>query len=108
MLKKYDITTGFSTDFIFGQYEALPEEFTERAAYWSNAEVLQQATSQGGEIIRMSGKLNRHGNFGEIREGWVADLLLHNGEILDDLSLLGDPETNLALIMKDGEIITSR
>ena len=53
----------------------------------------------------MAGKLNRYGNFGEIREGWVADLLLHNGEILDDLSLLADPEANLALIMKGGEII---
>jgi len=105
LLKKYDITTGFSTDFIFGEYAALPEEFTERAIFWSNVEVLRQATSEGGKIIRMAGKLNRHGNFGEIREGWTADLLLHNGELLDDLSILADPEANLALIMKDGEII---
>ena len=55
----------------------LPQEFTERAEYWSNAEVLSQATSQAAEIVRMAGKLNRHGKFGEIREGWVADLLLH-------------------------------
>lgn len=105
LLKKYDITTGFSTDFIFGEYAFLPGEFTERALFWSNAEVLRQATSEGGQIIRMAGKLNRHGNFGEVREGWVADLLLHNGEILEDLSVLADPEANLALIMKDGEII---
>jgi imidazolonepropionase-like amidohydrolase len=105
LLKKYDITTGFSTDFIFGDYAFLPGEFTERALFWSNAEVLRQATSEGGQIIRMAGKLNRHGNFGEIREGWVADLLLHNGEILEDLSVLADPEANLALIMKGGEII---
>lgn len=105
LIKKYDITTGFSTDFIFGDYQPLPDEFTERAIFWSNAEVLHQATAEGGEIIRMAGKLNRHGNFGEIREGWVADLLLHNGEILEDLSVLADPEANLALIMKDGEIL---
>ena len=105
LMKKHDITTGFSTDFIFGEYAALPGEFTERALFWSNAEVLHQATAEGGEIIRMAGKLNRHGNFGEIREGWVADLLLHNGEVLEDLSVLADPEANLALIMKDGEII---
>ena len=69
---------------------------------------MHQATAEGGEIIRMAGKLNRHGNFGEIREGWVADLLLHNGEILEDLSVLADPEANLALIMKDGEIIKAK
>ncbi len=105
LIKKYDITTGFSTDFIFGQYQGLPREFTERALFWSNAEVLHQATAESAEIIRMSGKLNRHGDFGEIREGWVADLLLHNGEVLDDLSVLANPEANLALIMKGGEII---
>ena len=108
LIKKYDITTGFSTDFIFGEYSGLPREFTERAEFWSNTEVLHQATAESAEIIRMAGKLNRHGNFGEIREGWVADLLLHNGEILEDLSVLADPDANLALIMKDGEIIKTK
>jgi len=108
LIKKYDITTGFSTDFIFGQYQGLPREFTERAEFWSNAEVLHQATAESAEIIRMAGKLNRHGDFGEIREGWVADLLLHNGEVLEDLSVLADPEANLALIMKGGEIIKAK
>lgn len=108
LIRKYDITTGFSTDFIFGAYQALPREFTERALFWSNAEVLRQATSEGGEIIRLAGRLNHFGNFGEIREGWVADLLIHEGELLDDLSLLDDPETNLALIMKNGEIIKNQ
>jgi len=108
LLKKYDITTGFSTDFIYGEYSGLPSEFTERAEFWSNAEVLHQATAESAEIIRMAGKLNRHGKFGEIRVGWVADLLLHNGEVLDDLSVLADPETNLALIMKNGDIIKSQ
>ena len=108
LIKKYDITTGFSTDFIFGRYQALPREFTERAEFWSNVEVLRQATSESAEIIRMAGKLNRHGNFGEIREGWVADLLIHEGELLDDLSILADPDANLALIMKAGEIIKAK
>ena len=56
----------------------------------------------------MAGKLNRHGNFGEIREGWVADLLIHEGELLEDLSQLADPGSNLSLIMKNGEIIKNR
>ena len=53
----------------------------------------------------MAGILNTHGNFGEIREGWVADLLLINGEPLDDISILEDPDSSLALIMKAGEIV---
>lgn len=105
LIKKYDITTGFATDLIAGMYPMLTREFTERAMYWTPAEVLAQATSESAKVIRMAGKRNRYGNFGEIREGWVADILLIEGEPLDDISVLRDPENNLALIMKAGEIV---
>lgn len=108
LIKKYDITTGFGTDLISGMYPLLTREFTERAMYWTPAEVLAQATSESAKVIRMSGVLNRHGNFGEIRVGWVADLLLINGEPLEDISVLRDPEKNLALIMKGGKIVKNR
>ena len=108
LIKKYDITTGFGTDFIWGGYVLIGKEFTARGAYWSGAEVLRQATSESARIIRMAGKLNRHGNFGEIREGWVADLVLINGEPLEDISILEDPDSSLALIMKQGEIVKNR
>jgi imidazolonepropionase-like amidohydrolase len=108
LIKKYDITTGFATDLIAGMYPMLTREFTERAMYWTPAEVLAQATSESAKVIRMAGNRNRHGNFGEIREGWVADLLLINGEPLEDISVLRDPENNLALIMKGGEIVKNR
>ena len=77
----------------------------QRAEFWTPAEVLRQATSEGGEVIRMAGKLNRYGNFGEVRTGWVADLLIFEGELLEDLSLIAEPGRNLKMIMKDGEII---
>ena len=108
LIKKYDITTGFSTDLIGGMYPMLTREFTERALYWTPAEVLAQATSESAKVIRMSGRLNRHGNFGEIREGWVADILLINGNPLEDISVLRDPGNNLALIMKGGEIVKNQ
>lgn len=105
LIKKYEITTGFATDLIAGMYPMLTREFTERAMYWTPAEVLAQATSESAKVIRLAGNRNRHGNFGEIRVGWVADILLINGEPLDDISVLRDPENNLALIMKGGEIV---
>jgi len=86
-------------------YPMLTREFTERALYWTPAEVLAQATSESANVMRMAGKLNRHGNFGEIREGWVVDILLINGEPLEDISVLRNPKQNLALIMKGGEIV---
>jgi imidazolonepropionase-like amidohydrolase len=107
LIKKYKITTGFGTDFVFGDYTKIASEFTARANYWTPAEVLQQATSESAKVIRMSGKLNSHGMFGEIQEGWVADLLLINGEPLEDISILEQADEALALIMKDGRIVKS-
>lgn len=108
LIKKYKITTGFATDLISGMYPMLTREFTERALYWSPAEVLAQATSESAKVIRMSRLAKRYGNFGEIREGWVADLLLIDGEPLEDISVLREPNENLALIMKGGEIIKNK
>ena len=48
----------------------------------------------------MAGKLNRYGNFGEVREGWLADLLLIEGDPFTDISILERPEESLMVIMK--------
>ncbi len=105
LIKKYDITTGFGTDLINSAYKKLPEEFTQRANYWSPAEVLHQATAESAEVIRMSGKLNREGLFGEIREGWNADLVLFNEDPLDDISVIETPRRSISLVMLDGAIV---
>jgi imidazolonepropionase-like amidohydrolase len=39
-----------------------------------------------------------------IEEGAYADLLLINGNPLEDITVLTTPDENLALIMKDGKI----
>jgi len=39
-----------------------------------------------------------------VEEGALADILLVNGNPLEDISILTKPEENLALIMKDGKI----
>ena len=108
LIKRYDIKTGFGTDLVFGSYPRVGQEFTARRQYWSAAEILRQATSESAEIIRMAGKLNRHGNFGEIREGWLADLLLIEGDPFADISILERPETALLVIMKGGELVKNR
>ena len=105
LIKKYGIKTGFGTDFVFGSYVRLNEEFTARADYFTPAEILRQATSESAEVIRLCGKLNRYGNFGEIREGWLADLLLIEGDPFSNISILEHPDKSLAVIMKDGQIV---
>src|SRR4030095_4249181 len=58
-------------------------------------DALLSATKYGGQIMLMGGEL------GELREGYLADLLLVDGAPLADLSILLDKKRLLA-IMKDG------
>jgi len=105
LIKKYNLKTGFGTDFVFGMYPRIGEEFTARARYFTPAEILRQATSESAEIIRMAGKLIRYDNFGEIRVGWLADLVLIEGDPFEDISILENADESLAVIMKAGRIV---
>lgn len=63
---------------------------------YSPAEALECATRLGGELTGFE--------VGEIRPGFLADILLVKGDVLADVSLVQHRE-NLAMIMKDGVII---
>ena len=83
----------------------LTNEFSARQPYFSNLEILRQATSGNGELLRLTGVLNPYpdGPLGVIAAGAYADILLVDGNPIDDLLILTDPG-NIGLIMKDGEI----
>ncbi len=108
LIKKYKIKTGFGTDLGFGNYDLLGEEFVARAQYWSPFEILRQATSENAEIIRMSGPLVRVAKFGEIRAGWLADILLLDGEPHKDITELKHLDKAVKLVMKEGKVIVNK
>jgi imidazolonepropionase-like amidohydrolase len=66
---------------------------------YSPAEAMQCATRNGGALMT----LGSTEKLGEIRDGYVADLLLVDGDPVANPSLLLDPE-RLLLIMKGGEL----
>ena len=56
-------------------------------------------------VLQLSGKRNPYpGKLGIIQEGALADLLLVDGDPMANIQLLGDPEKNFVVIMKDGKI----
>lgn len=62
---------------------------------YTPAEALHAATALGGEIMGMGHEL------GLLREGYLADLLLVDGDPTEDVRVLQD-KTKLTAIMKDG------
>ena len=108
LAKKYKVKIGFGTD-LFGSskdYAKQSEEFEFRLKWFTPVEILRQATSNNAEIVGLSGKLNPYtaGALGVVKPGAYADLLIVDGDPLQDIKLLGDPANNLKLIMKDGKV----
>jgi imidazolonepropionase-like amidohydrolase len=106
--KEYGVTLVFSTD-QFGAPENFKEqsnEFLTLAEVFEPVEVLKMATSNVAALLELSGELHpyRAGPLGVIEVGAYADILLVDGNPLEDATLLADYEENIDLIMKDGKI----
>ena len=105
--KKHGVKIAFGTDLWGPAMDVgITKEFTARKAFFTNVEILKQATSINGELLRLTGKLNPYpaGPIGVIEEGAYADILLVDGNPIEKIELLVEPEKNLKIIMKDGVI----
>ncbi len=121
-LLKHGVKVVFQSDYVGTFADA---ERARRYEIWwrtqtfdSNFEVLKQMTSTAGEMLALSGLRNPYpdGPLGVVEEGAYADLLLVDGNPLEDISVIGgttewfdaDPEwkpiESLRLIMKDGVV----
>ena len=97
--KRHGIPVAYGTDLLGQLQVAQSEEFTLRARVLSPAEIIRSATTVGAKIVRMEGKI------GCLRPGAFADLLVVDGNPIENIGLIAEPEKTLALIMKDGKII---
>ena len=73
--------------------------------WYTPAEALIMATSTNAELLELSGKRNPYpGKLGVVEEGAFADLLLVDGNPLEQIDLIADPGRNFLVIMKDGRM----
>lgn len=104
-VKKYGIKTAWGSDVLFSP-ELAPRQnimLTHLGRWYTNAEILRTATSVNAELLALSNlRTPYEGKLGVIEEGALADLLVLNGNPLDDIRLIEQPETSLVVIMKDG------
>jgi len=106
--KKYGLKMAWGTD-TFGPLDIQKhqkDEWVARAKYYSPYEILIRAASLNAELLERAGKRHpyQQGPLGVIKPGAYADIIIVDGNPLEDISLLGDPEKNLKLIMKDDKI----
>ncbi|WP_129778519.1 metal-dependent hydrolase family protein [Peristeroidobacter soli] len=107
LAKKYKIKTAWGTDILFSPQLTQRQNamLTVMTRWYTPAEVLIMATSTNAQLLAMSGKRNPYpGKLGVVEEGALADLLLVDGNPLENIHLIDDPAKNLVVIIKNGAI----
>jgi imidazolonepropionase-like amidohydrolase len=107
LAKKYKIKTAWGTDVLFSQALAQKQGaiLASLVRWYSPAEALAMATATNAELLALSGKRNPYpGKLGVVEQGALADLLLVDGNPLENINLIADPAKNFKVIMKDGRV----
>jgi len=107
LAKKYRLKTAFGTDILFSQALAQRQGalLAKLIRWYTPAEALVMAIGANAQLLAMSGKRSPYsGKLGVVEEGALADLLLVDGNPIEDIKLVEDPAKNFVLIMKDGKI----
>ena len=107
LAKKYQLKTAFGTDVLFSAALAAQQGaiLASLNRWYTPAETLAMATGTNGELLQLTGKRNPYpGKLGVVQVGAMADLLLVDGNPLENLKLITDPDRNFVVIMKDGVV----
>jgi len=108
LAKKYHVKTAFGTDLLFDPKLAMKQgKFLAKLKKWYTPyEALKMATHDNAQLFKLSGPRDPYpgGKLGVVEEGAYADLLLVDGNPLEKLDLVADPDKNFVVIMKDGKI----
>lgn len=93
---------GFGTDLMGEMEYAQSMEFVIRARVQKPIDILRSATSVNARIVQMEGQL------GTIRPGALADIILVDGNPLENIAVLDGQGENIPLIMKAGRLHRNR
>lgn len=108
LINKYDIKILFGTDLMimYDGYEPRESlDFTEYKKRFGSFKGLLAATGNFNDLTKLTTYQNPYpeGRIGVLEKGSYADLLILNGNPVEDLDVLGDTD-NILLVMKDGNI----
>jgi len=88
----------YGTDLLGGMHEDQLSEFTLRRQVQPPADILRSATTVAARVLRMEGQV------GVVAPGAYADLLVVEGDPLQDIAVLTDPQRRLKLVMARGRL----
>ena len=93
-----NVNIAFGTDLLGIMHRRQLEEFTLRSPVVPNDDLLRQATCNAARLFNMEDQI------GQVKEGLLADLIVIDGDPLNDITALTTPETSLKMVMKEGQV----
>ena len=106
LAKKHGVKMGFGTDAAAGMVDTILYEFEMRSKFFTPLEMLKQATSTNAELLRHSNSRDPYkaAPLGVIKEGAWADMLIYDGNPLENIDFVTKPKDHLKLIIKGGKV----
>ena len=114
LVKKYKPKQVFAVDAVLMPRLAMKQQRDHEiwlfAEHFGNFEMLKAATSSAGELVAMCGPLTSYhdGAIGVIEEGAYADILIVDGNPLEDITVIGGNEVWMKSPLREGGIETMR
>jgi imidazolonepropionase-like amidohydrolase len=106
LAKKLKVKTAWGTDTLFDPELAKKQGkmVAKMQRRYAPHEILKMVTHDNAQLLKLSRPRNPYpGKLGVIEEGAYADLILVDGNPLENLDLVADAEKNFVVIMKDGK-----
>ena len=120
LIKKYKPKQVFAVDAVLASRDNYKRQRAHEiylfAKHFGNFEMLKAATSSAGQLLSLTKQTSYHaGKIGVVEQGAYADLLLVDGNPLEDITVIGgnelwlkapvpQPIETIKVIMKDGVI----
>jgi imidazolonepropionase-like amidohydrolase len=114
LVKKYKPKQVFAVDAVLMPRNAMKQQRDHEiwlfAHHFGHLAMLKAATSTAAELLALSGPMTSYhgGPLGVIKEGAYADILLVDGNPLEDITVIGGNEKWMDAPMRDGGIDTMR
>jgi imidazolonepropionase-like amidohydrolase len=105
LAKKHGAKLAWGTDTLFDPVLATKQgkQLAKMIRWFTPYEALKMATHDNAQLLKLSGPRNPYsGELGVVKPGALADLILVDGNPLENLDLVADPENRFMVIMKDG------
>jgi imidazolonepropionase-like amidohydrolase len=96
------VRLAYGTDLLGGMHRHQNEEFRIRAQVQPPIDIIRAATCVGAELLRADGQL------GTLAPGAHADVIVLDGDPLQDIGMLADPAAHMPLVVQAGAVVRER